>query len=262
MTEEGNATILLVDDEEHLLIALRDFLNFEGYEVRMARSGEEALDRLKEIKPDLIILDVSMPGIGGMGFLNKATGGDHPLKSPVLVLTARSNLGDFFESTDVAGFMSKPCRKDDLLRMIRDILARHAKTASRERQGGKIHVLLGEDDSRVSELLVRQFRNKGYKVTLATTGPEVVERAPIGRPDVVVMKGILTRMNGDAVAALLKAMPSTSAIPVVLYDPQLACMPGMATPHGVDRLVRSRESVDLIDAIRHVTGSGSKNEAG
>ena len=62
-------SVLLVDDDTSLLVTLSDFLKFEGYHVVTADSGEEALRRLEEIRPDLIILDMSMPGMGGVGFL-------------------------------------------------------------------------------------------------------------------------------------------------------------------------------------------------
>ena len=60
--------ILLVDDEKHLLVSLRDYLTFEHFTVTTAQSGEEALEVLERITPDLIVLDISMPGMGGMGF--------------------------------------------------------------------------------------------------------------------------------------------------------------------------------------------------
>jgi DNA-binding response OmpR family regulator len=81
--------ILVVDDDEHLLQTLVDFLAFKGFETAGARSGEEALIKLSERKPDLVILDISMPGMGGVGFLRRITDAEGRRQCPVLVLTAR-----------------------------------------------------------------------------------------------------------------------------------------------------------------------------
>ena len=63
--------ILLIDDDTSLLLTLSDFLIHEGYQVVTANSGEQGLKRLDEVDPDLIILDMNMPGMGGVGFLRE-----------------------------------------------------------------------------------------------------------------------------------------------------------------------------------------------
>jgi DNA-binding response OmpR family regulator len=137
-------TILLVEDEEHLCVTVSDFLTFKGYAVEVARSGEEALERLESLTPDLIILDISMPGIGGMGFLQRMSRGSGE-SPPVLILTARANLQSFFDGLDVAGFVSKPCEKGLLLKQIQRILGDDAPARESAAAGKEVHVLLGED---------------------------------------------------------------------------------------------------------------------
>jgi two-component system, response regulator, stage 0 sporulation protein F len=63
--------ILLVDDEESIHLLYREELEEEGYEVHSALSGEEALEKLKIITPDLIILDINMPGMNGIDALRR-----------------------------------------------------------------------------------------------------------------------------------------------------------------------------------------------
>jgi DNA-binding response OmpR family regulator len=63
--------ILLVDDEDSIHLLYREELEEEGYEVHSALSGEEALDKLKIISPDLIILDINMPGMNGIDALRQ-----------------------------------------------------------------------------------------------------------------------------------------------------------------------------------------------
>jgi DNA-binding response OmpR family regulator len=114
--------ILLVDDEENLLITLSDFLRYEGYEVREARSAEDALERLNDFVPDVIVLDLRMPGMGGETFLQRIAGPSGRPRFPVLVLTARYVPRSTIESLKVDGFLPKPCDLAELGEKIRAIL--------------------------------------------------------------------------------------------------------------------------------------------
>lgn len=210
--------ILLVDDDTSLLVTLSDFLGFEGYEVITADSGEQGLERLKSVTPDLIILDMSMPGMGGVGFLREISSPKGKPKHPVLVLTARANMAEFFANMDVDGFIAKPCEPDDLLSAVAKIIGVTSGKPVAGRSGSKKRVLIAEDDENINESLIATFAKSGYLVDSVLRGPEVLEKAIVGKPDVVVMKLVLANMNGDAVAGMLGEMPNTENIPVVLYD--------------------------------------------
>jgi DNA-binding response OmpR family regulator len=250
-------TILLVDDEEHLRVTLRDFLMFNGYGVELARSAEQALNYLEQGRYDLVILDISMPGIGGMGFLQRVAH-NHIEAPPILVLTARTNLQPFFDGLDVAGFVSKPCGKGVLLAEIQRILGVAKPVAAAAKAGESVHVLLGEDDTEMYGVIERLFARHGHRVTRALSGPGVLEAAPTARPDVVVMKQFLTKLNGSAVATLLRAMPSTKAIPIVLYDTvgigEHAPTAAMAESAPVDDYVAVHEPSQILDAMERVIG--------
>jgi DNA-binding response OmpR family regulator len=104
----GKKRVMLVDDDEHLLQTLGDALEHGGYEVLRARSGEEALQELATQSADVIILDVCMPGIGGVGFLKQISDGHSATSIPILVHTVRAATESFFEGLQVAGFLAKP----------------------------------------------------------------------------------------------------------------------------------------------------------
>ena len=210
--------VLLVDDDEHLLVTVGDFLKFSGFEVMSASSGEDALSRLAGVKPDIIILDIGMPGIGGLGFLRHiATQGGRP-EYPVLVLTARSAMKGFFESFEADGFLEKPCDPAELVRKAREIISAREAERLRVQRVHQRTVLLGENEAEVSEAVTGLLADAGYTVHVAEFGPDVLEKAVVQQPDIIVMKRLLFRMNGDVVATLLHDMPTTHAIPIVLYD--------------------------------------------
>lgn len=252
--------ILLVDDEEHLLVTLRDFLVHEGFEVTLARTAEKALAKLKKITPDVVVLDISMPGIGGMGFLRRREEGEGP-SVPVLVLTARANMKQFFDGIEVNGFLSKPCAKDELLSEINRVVEENAgsQVEPQEERSDKTAILLGEDDDKLADVLRRNFERHGYGVTVVPSGPEVLEIAPKSQVDLVLIKEILTGMNGDKVVSLLKAMPSTRRVPVVLYGARMKNFMNGSADYGEnghilgpDRSIRETDSISLLSAARKI----------
>jgi len=256
--EEHKPSLLLVDDNKHLVITLSDFLTYEGFDVVAARSGEEALRRLEKMTPDLIILDISMPGIGGIGFLNKLRQESRERQPPILVFTARSAMEEFFDTLDVAGFIAKPCSEKDLLDRINEVLAAHPRRAE-EREDAveeveKPQVLLGENDVEVVKRLTDDLKRAGYEVHVAETGAEILETAAVMKPAAIVMKDILPGMNGRVVAPLVRAMPSTKSTPIILYDETRSLDEesryGRRIPDGVSQYMTTNETDDLLGAIR------------
>jgi CheY-like chemotaxis protein len=218
MKQTTRRRVLLVDDNMTLLRVLNDFLAFEGFDVATAASGEEGLEKLDGFKPDIILLDVSMPGIGGLGFLKRIAASDGRLPYPVLVFTARATTKEFFETIAVDGFIAKPCDKRELVGKIEEILSRQPPPVAEEKVPGQRLVLIAEDEKPEARRLADAFSAAGYDVAVVGSGPEVVERAVVNLPDVILMKQVLPKMNGSSVTSLLQALPRTKAVPVILYD--------------------------------------------
>jgi len=242
-------TILLIDDDTSLLVTLSDFLRFEGYDVTTAESGEQGLKRLQGLEPDLIVLDMSMPGMGGIGFLKEISAGGKP-KHPVLVLTARANMAEFFADVDVDGFVAKPCAPEDLLMEVGRIL--FLRSGQEELAGASaspVKVLLGEDDAMAAAKIEECLGSEGIVVSLVEQGPEMIEQAILQRPDLILCKQLLSKMNGDAVADMLRAMPNARAIPVVLYD-ESGHLKDSVCPRGVSHVVLSDDPKALLKAVK------------
>lgn len=252
-------TILLIDDDTSLLLTLSDFLKFEGYNVVTADSGEEGLKRLERVRPDVIILDMSMPGMGGIGFLKAISSSDGKPKYPVLVLTARANMAEFFANVDVDGFIAKPCDPADLLMEVaRIVFLRSGGGGEKESPGERrLRILLGEDDKVAGMKLTNAFTAAGYEVASAFKGTEVLERAIVEKPDVVVVNLLLTGMNGDVVARMLREMPSTKDIRIVMYgdDADDPARVKAATQLGQGTvLVPGVKPAAILSAVRDVVG--------
>lgn len=250
------SSILLIDDDTSLLVTLGDFLRFEGYDVVTAESGEQGLEKLKTMTPDLIILDMSMPGIGGVGFLKRISTDEGTPKYPVLVLTARANMAEFFANVDVDGFIAKPCDPDDLLMEVGRIVFLRKGSESGETEKGKEKrkVLLGEGDDEANRTVMKALAGAGYVADSVGKGPEVLEKAIVERPDVIVMRAILPHMNGDAVAKLLKEMPNTRRIPTVLYaaDEAAGAVQKGVVSGCVQATVGGSSTEEILRAVKNV----------
>ena len=253
-------SILLIDDNKHLRVTLSDQLIHQGYDCVTAASGEEALKKMEEISPSLIILDISMPGMGGIGFLRQIQDKDGNPRYPVLVLTARETMREFFGTVTVDGFLAKPCPMSELLTKIQEVFSLRAvkeqneESAPTETATSLRSAILAEDDPTVSTQIVKSFRAAGIDVEIVDSGPQLLEKAPNMRPDVIVMKQLLPRMNGNVLAPLLAAMPSLEHVPIVLYDDTrkfddthafVSRLPGCVT-----RFVASNQGHDLLRIVK------------
>ena len=256
---EMKRQILLIDDDASLRRTLSDFLRFEGYAVTNADSGEKGLEALKTCSPDLIILDMSMPGMGGIGFIKSILDKNGKPSYPVLVLTARANMAEFFADVNVDGFIAKPCEPQDLLMEVGRIIFLRSgdELESGSPAGKRSKLLFGESDAGVAVRLKEWFSAREYVVELLEKGPEILERAIVSRPDLIIMNTIMEGMNGGAVAEMLKVMPNTKSIPLVMYDDSGSGLPSVdsnVSGGGVVCVVPSSDPSELQDAITKILG--------
>jgi two-component system response regulator MprA len=171
--------ILVVDDEPAVLDAVQRALQFEGYEVRLASEGRQALERVEAEPVDAVVLDLLMPVVDGLEFCRRLRArGD---TTPILMLTARRDVADRVAGLDAGAddYLPKPFALQELLARLRALLRR--TTTDREmlqfadltvdvdahevRRGGRI-VQLTQTEFRLVELLVRHPRRVLTRDTL------------------------------------------------------------------------------------------------
>ena len=120
--------VLVVEDDEAVREGLVELLGARGYEVSSATQGEEALERLREFRPDVVLLDLVMPVMDGLSFL--AEKNQRPMLAgiPVVAMTAHADGSGALER-DVDALVSKPFDAADMLRLV-DHFARRSRTAT------------------------------------------------------------------------------------------------------------------------------------
>ncbi len=121
------AHILLVDDDDGIRSLVKKFLNENNYLVTTADSAEDASDKIKIIKFDLIVLDIMMPGKNGLEFIEE---NKKSLETPVILLTAKGEAKERIEGLEVGAddYLPKPFEPKELILRIKNIIDKTKKT--------------------------------------------------------------------------------------------------------------------------------------
>lgn len=144
-TEKKSWTVLLVDDQPDNLTVLRGTLEVEGYQLAFASNGEDALAILPELKPDLILLDVMMPGINGFETCRRIKQIPLGKDIPVIFITARRETQDVMEGFEAGGvdYITKPFQQEEVCARVRSHIELVTLRQSLETQVSRTQELLG-----------------------------------------------------------------------------------------------------------------------
>ncbi|MBD0861670.1 response regulator transcription factor [Gordonia sp. zg691] len=131
------AKVLVVDDEENIRQLLSVSLKFQGYEVETAADGPAAIDRCRSFKPDVLVLDVMMPGMDGFGLLRRLRADG--VEAPALFLTARDSVEDKVNGLTIGGddYVTKPFSLEEVVARIQALL-RRSGFGEKERTSSRI----------------------------------------------------------------------------------------------------------------------------
>ena len=174
--------ILIVDDELRVVSALRRTLAYEGYLVSVAENGESALHTARTKLPDLVILDLMLPGIDGLEVCRRLRAAGDTVS--ILMLTARDGIADRVTGLDMGAddYLVKPFALEELLARIKALLRRRTTPeVSRE-------VLRFED--LVLDTATRQAKRGQHLIELSTTEYELLAIF-MRNPRVVLTRGLL-----------------------------------------------------------------------
>ncbi|MBW4515050.1 MAG: response regulator [Timaviella obliquedivisa GSE-PSE-MK23-08B] len=169
--------LLVVDDEPHIRELLRQELEAEGYLIRTAQDGIEALRLVEELPPDLIILDVMMPNISGFDLAAVLKNNPATMNIPTIILSIIQDKERGYR-LGVDRYLSKPINTELLLSDIKMLLTQEISHKK---------VLVVDADLSTAKILSDVLVSKGYTVTEATTGSEGIEKALSIKPDMIII---------------------------------------------------------------------------
>ncbi|MDM8565161.1 response regulator [Candidatus Halobeggiatoa sp. HSG11] len=118
------ANILIVDDSPTDADKVKTILEKEGYQTSAAISGEEGIQKAQEVKPDVVLMDVVMPGLNGFQATRKITKNPETKSIPVIIVSSKNMESDkaWAKMQGATDFLVKPVSKDDLLNAIKKVL--------------------------------------------------------------------------------------------------------------------------------------------
>ncbi|MGV8895293.1 MAG: response regulator transcription factor [Rhodoglobus sp.] len=125
---------VVVDDEDSLTDLLSMALRYEGWDVRVASDGQNAVSTIREFRPDVIVLDIMLPDIDGLTVLARLRADG--IQTPILFLTAKDSVDDRVAGLTVGGddYVTKPFSLEELVARLRGLIRRSSVTASAEEQ--------------------------------------------------------------------------------------------------------------------------------
>lgn len=217
--------LLLVEDSEAIVIQMCDILREQGYHIRTAKNGIQALACIEEELPDAVILDLMMPEMDGFEMLKAIRGTEKTLALPVLILTARhvtkSELS-FLTHNHISQFIRKgDIHREELLNAVAAMLAPapqampvQALEPRRRHVTGKPTVLIIEDNPDNMRTL-HALLNESCTVLTARDGSSGLTQAEAHAPDLILTDIALPGMDGFAVLTALRAHEHLQHIPVV-----------------------------------------------
>ena len=198
--------MLVVDDDDDFRLVVRKQLERAGYRVVEARDGAAGLHVAREALPDVITIDLMMPGMNGWELLQQLTADPQLNEIPVIVVSAVADRAGTL-ARDVA-VLAKPVGTEDLLREIASLVPRS--------KGGL--VLIAEDDDDLRWVLTQALEGRGYQVVQARDGAEalaLVEREPV---NLILLDLKMPNVDGFAVMRRLQLSESTREIPVLVIS--------------------------------------------
>ena len=258
--ETTKKKILIIDDEVDLAQMIGFQFTAKGFEVETAGDGMEALEKVHAFRPDLIILDMNMPRMGGIEFYSKICGPNGRPMYPVLVLTARANVQGLFKDLEIEGFMIKPFEIDQLISEVDLIIKKNETTPSKAK---KAHlerprrICIVENGQEIFNKVTGIFLNADYTVMPAKSGGEAIEKMAKDIPDVALVQLGLTDIAGDIVIFRLSQMAKTRDIKFLLYtsrdgEHDRKVMERLGVKTGIITFVEYKDLEELLEKVNQL----------
>ena len=197
--------IVVADDEVRQIIA--ELLDASFYAPLEASSGQQGLDLAEEKMPDMILLDVTMPGMDGWTVLTKLQGNPKVADIPIIMLSALAD-ADMALSLGATAILPKPV---DAARLTNEI-------AMLLNPLPRCHVLLVEDDPDSRTLVTRLLEREAWEYRAASNGKSALRMLKKSRPAVMVLDLKMAGMNGFELLDAMQKNPDWTGIPVIIVS--------------------------------------------
>ncbi len=200
---------LIVEDDPLAANLLRMVLENDGFRVASAASAEEGLEAAAREKPDVIALDIMLPGMSGWEFLARIKAQPQLADIPVVIETVLSQT-EKGTALGAARVLQKPLRRADLEEAL------HSMGFGLRHPGERLRVLVADDDEKTMRLLASYLQAAGMEVLEAHGGAEAIEMARREHPNLLVLDLMMPQVSGFDVVEALKDDPSMERMPILV----------------------------------------------
>jgi PAS domain S-box-containing protein len=209
------AKVIVCDDEPSVREMLQAMLELRGYEVCTADGGEELLRLARTFRPDVVILDIFMPVMGGWHAMAALKNDPETADIPVVILSVLTP-DEAPAPFDPAGWVSKPLDERTLINTVEHALGLAGRMA---------RILVVEDDFDLAGVITASFERHGIQTSHAATGQEAIAMISDQTPDLLILDLVLPELDGFGVVEWLSTREHLRNIPLIVYsasDPSAA----------------------------------------
>jgi DNA-binding response OmpR family regulator len=209
--------ILIIDDEPDFVKLLQARLQIGGYDVLTAEDGIKGIQTARRERPDVIILDIMMPGLDGHMVCDMLKKSTVTWSIPIIYLTARSSQMDEMLALEKGAkhYLTKPYNPEMLLEMVRSAIM---ETEQSEKKEGRV-LIIDQDLSFVDSLEAR-LRQAGYEVAFSAAAEQGIGLALETPPDIILLDFATSHANGHAAIKAVSREKSLLDTAVFILAPQ------------------------------------------
>ncbi|MFH0940508.1 MAG: response regulator [Candidatus Omnitrophota bacterium] len=200
--------ILVIDDEADIRDIVRLYLVEEGFEVVEAENGQDGILTAQREQPDLIILDIMMPGINGFEVAKHLKDDPNTHDIPIVILSVLAQDSQYRHG--ILDYISKPFRQEELVDIIRKVFEKV------DGRAGKKSVLIVDDDPDVVDIIAICLKDNNIVPEKAYNGLDALEKIKTKNIDLILLDINMPGMNGFEVIKQLKTDKKTYDIPIVV----------------------------------------------
>jgi len=254
-------TVLVVDDNPTNLKLTRFLLASEGYRVLTATDGGEAMELLGTVRPDLVLMDIQLPGIDGLEVTRRLKSDPATSGLTIVALSAYAPDSDRAKVTEAGcdGYIGKPINTKTFPGLVRKYLDGGQAAGARGGMKKISTVLVAEDDQVRRTDLRFQLTRAGYTVTTVADGAQALEAAERERPDLVLSDILMPRLDGFRLARAVRTHPDLSDTYVILTTSGAVRETDetLARDNGASALVPKADDAEaILEAIREAPDCG------
>lgn len=234
--------VLIVDDEINMRKTLAEILRDEGFQVSTAGTGEEAIELCEQNTFQVVLMDVRMPGMGGVEAFRQIR--RHQEGVRVILMSAYSveDLKEAAIDEGAIAFLSKPLDLDHVISLVGEV--------------NDTAILVVENEQETAELLRNNLSRQGYRVTIVQSAHDALELVEQIRFDLIFLDTNLPAMDGlELYLAIKKITPSSVAIMIAGMEREFERIAREAVSKNAYTIIRKPLDIDhILGLLRRITG--------